>query len=410
MAVLEVVPPFLMENKMKIVAVIPARGGSKGVPGKNLALIGGTSLLARTVQSAMDANHIDQVFVSSDAPEIREEAERFGASVILRPPHLAGDTASSDTALLHALDEIEEQDLVPDILVCLQCTSPFTAASDIDGVIETMLNEEADTALAVGESHHFLWCGLSVGAEVEPLGHEKSYRPRRQERTPQYAETGAIYAMRAPGFRQHKSRFFGKTVAHITGSDNLLEIDTPFDLELCRHIELVRAKKDMMSLLPAPIGAVLFDFDGVMTDDTVFVDEHGTEMVRAQRGDGLGIEMLRRTGLPIAVISKEKNRVVQKRCEKLKIECIQGVDDKETATRLWSERNQVALKSIVFVGNDVNDIPAAELVGCSFAPSDAHPEFLSRAHGVLAARGGRGAVRQVCDLILRYVKEQGLPI
>ncbi|WDI32482.1 acylneuraminate cytidylyltransferase [Hyphococcus flavus] len=385
---------------MKVIAIIPARGGSKGIPGKNLQLITGDTLLGRTINSAKGATRLSDIYVSTDDPAIAAEARTAGAEVIDRPASLAGDTASSEAALLHALEEIEKNTPSPDILVFLQCTSPFTTGADIDGVINKLINEKADSALTVAPAHAFLWLENNATGEVEAFGHDKHHRPRRQDREPQYAETGAVYAMRVDGFKETKHRFFGKTVGFITDDVNLMEIDTPLELELCRLAVNFTSKAKLSEMLPKAIDAVLFDFDGVMTDDSVYVDDQGREMVRANRGDGLGIERLRATPVKIGVISKEKNLVVSKRCEKLKIECIQGVDKKDEVIRGWAEKNAVPLKTIVYVGNDLNDLPVIGLTGCVFAPSDANPAFRAAANGVLSKPGGRGAVREVCELIL----------
>lgn len=384
---------------MKVTAIIPARGGSKGVPGKNLQPIGGVSLIARAVNAAKRSDFVNAVYVSTDDAMIATEAKRAGGEIIERPAAIAGDTASSEAALLHALDELEKQDKAPEILVFLQCTSPFTTAADIDGVVRKLIDSNADAAFSMAPSHHFLWRDANSDGEVDPFGHEKDHRPRRQDRTPQYAETGAIYVMRAEGFKKAKHRFFGKTVGYITDEINLLEIDASLDLELCRRAAAFMDQRSLSEHLPDKIEAVLFDFDGVMTDDHVYIDETGCESVRAHRGDGLGIELLRQTGVKIGVISKEKNIVVSKRCAKLKIECIQGVDRKDAVIKNWADANRVTLKNIVYVGNDINDLPVIGLAGCVFSPADAHEAFRSAATAVLTKSGGAGAVREVCDLV-----------
>ena len=383
---------------MRVHAVIPARGGSKGIPGKNLKVIAGRSLLSRTIDAAIEARTISDVFVSSDAADILEEARKAGALTITRPPELATDEATSEAALLHALEQMED-DSQPDILVFLQCTSPFTTAQDIDGVVGKLASAKADCAFSVAPSHQFLWLPENGSDLVQPLGHEKHHRPRRQDRHPQYAETGAVYAMRVNDFRKAKHRFFGRVAAHITDERNLIEIDTPTDLEMARML-LSNSCEAISKKLPKKPAAVLFDFDGVMTDDAVYVDETGKETVRAHRGDGMGIEMLRKSGIPVGVISKEKNTVVMRRCEKLQIECIQGIDEKGAVIRRWSQDRKLDLAEVIYMGNDVNDLAAFDVVGYSAAPVDAHPQILASASIVLSKRGGNGAVRELCDLIL----------
>ncbi len=158
--------------------------------------------------------------------------------------------------------------------------------------------------------------------------------------------------------------------------------------------------QERASRLPAHVAAVVMDFDGVLTDNRVAVDQHGTESVSCHRGDGLGLESLRRTGVRLLVISKERNPVVRARCDKLQVQCLHGVDDKLSALRTWAGEHDFAASELVYVGNDVNDLECLEWAGCAVAVQDSHPEVLRVAHIVLDHEGGKGAVRELCEMIL----------
>lgn len=149
----------------------------------------------------------------------------------------------------------------------------------------------------------------------------------------------------------------------------------------------------------ARVRMVAFDFDGVMTDNRVYVDDTGRESVACSRFEGLGLDQLRALGISLCVISTEKNAVVSKRAEKLRLEVEQGVSDKVAMLRKLADRFGVALDDCVFVGNDVNDIPALEAAGTAFVVGDAHPAVLPYADYVTERHGGNGAVREICDLI-----------
>jgi N-acylneuraminate cytidylyltransferase len=153
--------------------------------------------------------------------------------------------------------------------------------------------------------------------------------------------------------------------------------------------------------LPDQIDLVVFDFDGVFTDGTVIVFQDGTEAVTCDRSDGMGIAMLRERGVPMVVLSTEENLVVAARCRKLQLDCVQGVADKGLALRRLAGDRGASLANTVFVGNDVNDVACLQAVGCGVVPADAHPDARARAHVVLACAGGQGAVRELCDSILR---------
>lgn len=220
---------------MRIAAIIPARGGSKGVIGKNLRPVGGISLLGRSVLAAKASARVERVFVSTDDAAIAEEARRHGAEVILRPAAIAGDTASSEAALLHGLDELAAQGREPDILVFLQCTSAFTSPGEIDDCIAGLERTGAEAALSVVPDHGFLW-RMGRDGMAQGINHDETQpRKRRQELEPQYLETGAIYVVRVGPFRAVGRRFCGRVaavpIAHIAP-----EIDSEDDLRVANAV------------------------------------------------------------------------------------------------------------------------------------------------------------------------------
>lgn len=149
------------------------------------------------------------------------------------------------------------------------------------------------------------------------------------------------------------------------------------------------------------IKLLALDFDGVMTDNKLIVDENGKESVICNRADGLGIEMLKKnTNIDVIVISKEKNKVVASRCKKLKIRCIHGLDDKITKLKAEVADRNLSLDQVCYVGNDINDIECLQQAGVSIAIADSYPEVLKTADLVTTKKGGDGAVRQICDWIL----------
>lgn len=156
----------------------------------------------------------------------------------------------------------------------------------------------------------------------------------------------------------------------------------------------------LMPLLPAVPALLVLDFDGVMTDNAVWVDETGRETVRCSRGDGLGLTLLRRAGFPVWILSTEENPVVMRRAEKLKLPCRHGIKDKTAALAALLAEVGAPSERTIFVGNDVNDIGCLRLAGCGLVVADAHAEVMRAGRGVLSRPGGHGAVREVCDAIL----------
>lgn len=382
------------------VAIIPARGGSKGLPRKNVKPLLGRPLIAYAVEAARAARAVRRTIVSTDDEEIARTAAEYGAEIVRRPAELAGDEASSEAALLHALDQLRAgEDRRPELTVFMQCTSPLTLPEDVDGTVRALLEEGADTAFSAVPFHHFIW-RRAAGGDAVGVNHNKRERRRRQDREPEYLENGAVYVMRTAGFLRARHRFFGKTTVFEMPVERCLEIDEQADFTAAEQKLAARRRAAARSELPEAVQAVILDFDGVLTDNRVVISEDGREAVFCERSDGLGLARLRRAGVPVWVISSEENPVVARRCEKLGLECFLGVGDKETLLRRLLEEKGLDATAAVYVGNDVNDAACMRLVGCAVAPADARPEALGAADLVLSTSGGRGAVRELCDLIL----------
>ena len=156
----------------------------------------------------------------------------------------------------------------------------------------------------------------------------------------------------------------------------------------------------------AAVRLVAFDFDGVFTDNSVYVSQDGVESVRCWRSDGLGLSRLRGIGVQLLIISTETNLVVTARAEKLKLPCKQAVEDKAAAILMTCKEFDIALDNTMFVGNDINDIPAFNVVGLPVAVADAYPETYPYISYRTTKPGGYGAVREICDLI--YKAKQGV--
>jgi len=382
-----------------VCAIIPARGGSKAIPRKNLRSVCGKPLLAYAITAASQASRVDRVVVSTDDEEIAAVATAFGAMVIMRPSALASDTASSESALLHALEQLaNDGDYRPNVLAFVQCTSPLTLAEDIDGTIEVVLDRRADCAFAVTPFHGFVWTG-DASESARGINHDPARRPMRQQRRPEYLETGAVYAMRVPGFLVAQHRFFGRIGMYVMPRERCFEVDEPGDLYVVETLLRSRRHAGGSERLPARPRALVLDFDGVFTDNRVIVHEDGSEAVTCNRGDGMGLAQLRRFGLPIVVISTETNSVVAARCRKLGLPCVTSVEDKLQVLRKWLQEKEISAADVVYVGNDINDVDCLREVGCGVVVNDAHPEACAVADLRLAATGGNGALRELADML-----------
>ena len=152
-------------------------------------------------------------------------------------------------------------------------------------------------------------------------------------------------------------------------------------------------------MTPININLIVYDFDGVMTDNKVYVDQNGREMVQVNRADGLGVSEIKKLGIEQIIISTEKNSVVSARASKLSIPCLQGIENKKDVLINYCKKNDINLKNIAYVGNDINDKEAMEIVGYSFCPVDAHGSIKEISNHILDTKGGNGVIRELLDFI-----------
>lgn len=387
-----------------VAAVIPARGGSKGVPRKNLQEVAGVPLVARAVAAALAARSVGRVIVTSDDPEILEVARRAGAEGHVRSSANASDVATSEAALLEVVADLElERD--SGVLAFLQCTSPFLQSADIDAVLAPVLADEADTAFSAAPFHGYLWDVGHDGSAV-PVGHAGQERARRQDEAIRLLETGAVYAMRVAGLIETGRRFHGRTVPVRVDPRSAMEVDEPHDLAVARAIAPLIERPAGEVAPPAglptleELDLVVLDFDGVFTDDRVLVATDGGEMVVCDRSDGRASEALR-TAVDVLVLSSETNPVVRARCDKLGLECSQGHGlTKGDALRGELVRRGIDAARVLYLGNDTNDVDCLRMVGFPIVVGDAAPSARAVARHVLNARGGRGAIRELTEHLL----------
>ena len=219
---------------MSIITIIPARGGSKGLSGKNIKTLAGKPLIAHSIIHSKEAKLVDKVYVSTDDREIAEISRDYGAEIINRPDELAGDIASSESALIHAVEQIEATEVTIDLVVFLQCTSPIRTEIDIDNAIRKVKTEGADSLLSVSPSHRFLW--QEVDGVAKSINYDYRHRPRRQDMPSQYVENGSIYVFKPWVLKQLNNRLGGK-IALLTMSEAASwEIDSLLDFEIAESL------------------------------------------------------------------------------------------------------------------------------------------------------------------------------
>lgn len=223
-------------GSIKIVAIIPARGGSKRIPQKNIYLLGGKPLIAYTIEHAKQSKFISRVIVSTDDENVRKVSKEYGAEIIDRPKDLATDIATSESVLLHVLEWLEKgEKYSPDLVVFLQCTSPLRKKDDIDNAITTLINKGGDSLFSAFRFTKYVWA--LDGEDVLSINFDyKRPRWREQDFPPQFQENGSIYVIKPWVLKELNSRFGGKVVIHEMDYLDSFQIDSYEDIELCEYL------------------------------------------------------------------------------------------------------------------------------------------------------------------------------
>lgn len=232
------------------VAVIPARGGSLRLPRKNLLLLNGEPLIAHTIMQARRTRAIADVFVSTDDEEIASTARHYGAGVVRRPPELSTDIASSESALIHAIGEIERVGgRTYSAVVMLQCTSPLRFPGDIDAAVRLFESERADSLVSACPTKNFYW--RKREGLAEPTNYDFRNRVRSQDVEPLFQENGSIYITRTALLRESNCRLGGRIVIYAMNFWCGFEIDDADDFALVEWIMRERILAPNAEKLPA---------------------------------------------------------------------------------------------------------------------------------------------------------------
>ncbi len=410
-----------MVKKPEVLAIVPARGGSKGIPRKNIKDFAGYPLISYSVAAGLHAETVTRTILSTDDEEIAAVARQWGAETpFLRPAELASDQALDLPVYQHALRWLEEQEgYKPDVVVQLRPTSPVRPVNCVDDAVTMLLaNPDADCVRGVvpsGQNPHKMWRRDDANGQLTPLlqvpGIAEPFNAPRQILPPVYWQTGHIDAIRPETILKKNSMTGDKILGMVIDPQYTIDIDTPKDWArsewLVWHggLSYVDPAKKPRRGMPEKIDLMVFDFDGVITDNRVWVDENGFERVAANRSDSLGIRYLKEAGLEMMVLSMEVNKVVAARAKKMGIPALHGINDKVTTLRDLLKERQIPAANVIYVGNDTNDLDCFRLVGYAVAVGDAQPEVKRAADLVLSQNGGRGAVREICDIILQKLKQ-----
>ena len=215
-----------------VVAIIPARGGSKGIPNKNTIDFCGKPLIAWTIEQCLSSKHISEVWVSSDSQEILEVVKEYGAKTIKRPDDISGDFATSESAWLHAIEFIERDGDI-DFVLAPQITSPLREAQDIDNAIELFQSEKYDSMFSSSIAEDLFFWKEDKRHELQSVNYDYLNRQRRQDIQEQIIENGSFYIFKSEIIKKYNNRFGGKIGHSKMESWKMFEIDNLEDIRMC---------------------------------------------------------------------------------------------------------------------------------------------------------------------------------
>jgi YrbI family 3-deoxy-D-manno-octulosonate 8-phosphate phosphatase len=409
-----------MVTKPEILALIPARGGSKGIPRKNIRSFAGFPLISYSITAALQSNSVTRTILSTDDEEIAAVARQWGAEVpFMRPAELAQDGTTDLPVFQHALKWLaENENYHPDVVLQLRPTSPIRPVGSVDESVALLLDHpDVDSVRGVvpsGQNPFKMWKISDSDGSLQPileLEHmTEPYNAPRQELPSTFWQTGHIDVIRSETILKKDSMSGDKILPFLIDPAYTVDIDTVFDWKryewqvLWGELKIVDPANKRRSF-PQKISLVVMDFDGVLSDNRVWVDQDGEEMVAAYRGDSMGINQVRSSSkIDFLVISTETNPVVSARCKKMKVDVHQGIKNKAQVLQEVIAARGCSVEEVVFIGNDVNDLGCFDVAGYSVAPADAEKMVARRADLILSRNGGHGAVREFCNLVLDSIK------
>jgi len=404
----------------EILAVIPARGNSKTIPRKNIREFAGFPLIAYSIAAAKQSRSVTRILVSTDDGAIAAVARDFGGETpFMRPDEISQDDTLDLPVFIHALEWLSaNENYQPDFVIQLRPTSPIRPQGLIDQAVDVMIKHpQADSVRGVvtcGQNPFKMW-KLDESGRMLPIleldGIPEAYNAPRQNLPPVYWQTGHIDVIRTATILEKKSMSGDVVFPVMIDPKYTVDIDTLLDWERAERL-VVEGGLEMVHPghhnrpFPTQVTHLFLDFDGVMTDDRVWVDQDGRECVAASRSDGLGLEILRhKTQIRVMVISKETNPVVAARCKKLDLEVVQDVSDKAEILQAFIDQNGISPQGVIYMGNDINDLPCFLVAGYAVVPSNAVLACKQQADLILGSAGGFGAVRELCDLLVNRLTQ-----
>lgn len=391
-------------DKPHIAALILARGGSKGIPLKNIKMLAGVPLIGWVLRAAVDSELFDSIWVSTDHDEIEKVAKAWGAQVHRRSPEVSRDSSSS----LETIQEFVRLNPGFDIICNIQATSPCLHPHHLREALAKITEEGFESVFSVVRRHHFRWQEVKKGecACTKPLNLNPARRPRRQDWDGELCENGSFYITSRDLIK--KGILQGGKVAYFEmGAEHSVDIDVDIDWPVAeqRVLRYGYFGKDK----PEVVRLLFCNLSGCLTDGQIYVSAEGLEMVSLNTRDSMGIRMLQKEGVEVIVLSASDNPIPKEMAEKLSkqigCEIRHSVEDKLSEVDKLRNDRELDWKEVAYMGNDEPDVQCLNLSGLSAVPLDAPLVSLNAAKYACHSAAGRGALREFAEHILLLKKK-----
>ncbi len=379
---------------MSVIAFIPARGGSKSIPEKNIKYFCGKPLIYWNLHE-LQKSEVDEIVVATDSDNIRLVVESFKFSKVKvydRNSENSQDTSSTELVMI---EYINSSDLSgSDTLMLVQATSPFTQTSNFNEGLELFNNH--DSILSCSISKKFTW-----KEDGQALNYDIYNRPRRQDYKGDLIENGAFYISSVSDIKETGNRISGNIGIYQMPEYTCTEIDEIEDWivaeSLMRRFILNHKKRDF-----SKIKIFLSDVDGVLTDAGMYYTENGDEFKKFCTYDGMGMQLLQNSGIKVGILTSEDKQLNRRRAKKLNLDFdFHGATDKLQIVKDLCKSENITLNEVAYIGDDVNCFELLSNVGIASCPENSMKKIKSIPNIIqLTRNGGEGAVRELVELIL----------
>ena len=379
---------------MSVIAFIPARGGSKSIPKKNIKSFCGKPLIFWNLQE-LQKSVVKEIIVATDNEEIKDIVNSFNFSkvkVYNRNSKNSEDTSSTESVMLEYISQSNLSDA--DTFMLVQATSPFTQTSDFNEALS--LFKDYDSVLSCCESKRFSW------KDGKALNYDIYNRPRRQDFKGTMIENGAFYISSVSAIKETKNRISGAIGVYQMPEYTYTEIDEHEDWIVAESLMKRFVLKNKLHDF-SKIKLFLSDVDGVLTDAGMYYTESGDEFKKFSTYDGMGFQLLQKTGVKVGIITSEDRDLNRRRAKKLGLDFdFHGAKDKLQIVKDLCEKENVSLDEIAYVGDDVNCFALLSNIGFAACPNNAVSKIKAIPNIIqLQKAGGEGAVREFAEMILK---------